>query len=87
MRVDQRGAAFPGASDFQALFPCDPVEPGFDGGVSTEARHPFKGRQKDLLGNLLGQLLIEQMAPAVTDHGILIVLNQDTQSSCVLPLG
>ena len=55
--------------------------------MATEAWHPFKGRQKDLLGNLLRQVLIEQMAPTVTDDGILIVLHQDTQSPCVLPLG
>ena len=55
--------------------------------MTTEVGHPCKGRQKDLLGDFLRQLLIEQMAPTVTDDGILIVLHQDTQSPCMLPLG
>ena len=55
--------------------------------MPTEVWHAFKGRQKNLLGDLTSHLLIEQMAPTITDDGILIVLHQDTQSPCALPLG
>ena len=57
--ADQHGAALPGPSDFYTLFPGDPIKPRLHGGVPTEAWHPFKSRQKDLLGDLLRQFLIE----------------------------
>ena len=54
--------------------------------MPTEAWHAFKSRQKNLLGDLTSHLLIKQMAPTITDDGILIVLDQDTHGYGAVPL-
>jgi hypothetical protein len=64
-----------GTSRLEALLGCNPVEPRFDGGVPTEARQTFKHRQEDLLGDVVRDMLIGEMARTIADDCVLVFLD------------
>src|SRR5207245_10106797 len=75
------------AAHFQSLVGRNTVEPRLDGGVLTEVRQPFEGRNEDVLRHLLGGVLIEQIAGTVAQNGTLVLLDEHLQRVRELPLG